>query len=121
MVSFEFNSGFNIVLNDDGFKHFLFEIVSHVYPEVFCGIDISDINFHNNILRLLLDSECVRVKMGFSINNFANENIVTNIVPIRLPFSISVKVGIHGVFCVEFFRYIDNESEDGLFFVTSGS
>lgn len=59
MVSFKFNSGFNIVLNDDGFEHFLFEIVSHVYPEVFSGIDISDINFHNNILRLLLDSESV--------------------------------------------------------------
>jgi hypothetical protein len=49
--------------------------------------------------------------VGFSIDNFANEYIVTNIVPIGLPFSISVKVGIHGVVGVEFFRYIDNESE----------
>jgi hypothetical protein len=58
--------------------------------------------------------------VGFSIDNFANEYIVTNIVPIGLPFSISVKVGIHGVVGVEFFRYIDNESENGLFFITSG-
>lgn len=79
MIDVNIETNFIVSLDECAFGVLVFEAIGSIDESPFFSFDFSNIHINLHVLRILLDSESISVKLEISSDYFYNKYIVSNI------------------------------------------